>query len=158
MKNSSLIFALKETSGQGKVSLQLSHSMLTSEQLSYHPFLALSGTSPQWDALVSAPAFVGSDNAGGLSLVMVFLESHRRWQRDPAGADGMSPLACHPSVFAPHCSRPEHAPTSLALLCMFLAETWRSLRVVFLKKMLRNIVSSNLSIHFLCHLQTCLCC
>lgn len=95
--------------------------------------------------------------AGKVSLVVFFLESLRRCQRDPAGADGMSPLSCHPSVFAPRCSRLECAPTepSLALLCMFLAETWRSLRVVFLKKMLRNIVSSNLSIHFHCHLQTC---
>lgn len=72
----------------------------------------------------------------------------------------MSPLSCHPSVFAPHGSRLECAPTepSLALLCMFLAETRRSLRAVFLKKTLRNIVSSNLSIHFHCHLQTCFCC
>lgn len=50
---------------QGKVSLQLSHSVLTSKQLSDHPFLALSGTSPQWDALVSAPVSAVSDNAGG---------------------------------------------------------------------------------------------
>lgn len=71
----------------------------------------------------------------------------------------MSPLACHPSVTAPRCSSPERAPAepSLAPLCMFLAGTWRSLRVVFPKKMFLNIVSSSLSIHFHCHLHTCLC-
>lgn len=62
-------------------------------------------------------------------------------------------MGCHsglPSIFSLHCSRLERAPTepSLALLCMFLAEIWRSLRMVFLKKMLRNIVSRNLSITF----------
>lgn len=44
--------------------------------------------------------------------------------------------ACHPSVFAPRCSRLEHAlpEHSLALLCMFLAETWRSLESGVSKK------------------------
>lgn len=65
LKNFCLIFPAKETSAQRKGSLPLSHSMLTCEQLSCHPFLAQPETSPQWDASVSVSAFVGLDNAGG---------------------------------------------------------------------------------------------
>lgn len=91
------------------------------------------------------------DNCSGwLSLAVVFLETLRRCQRGPAEADGLSPLL---AIHLPLLLAAAHSSMrSLNILWLSYACSWQRpgdpWRVVFLKKMLRNIVSSNLNTSF----------
>lgn len=81
---------------------------------------------------------------------MVFHKSLGRCQRGPAEADGLSPLlAIHLFLLL---AATDLSVCSLNILWLSYACSWQRpsdpWRVVFLKKMLRNIVSSDLSTSF----------